>query len=202
MASGTLVPDAMILRLIVNELTTRGWLKARSVFPFTLNASSHADSSANDSEGAPSGNYEPCDTPTASYILDGFPRTAGQATQLDNLVPVNLVVHLDTPASIIIDRIANRWVHAPSGRVYNTTFNPPKVPGKDDFTGEPLTQREDDSEATWKARLSKFQETSLPLLEHYDKQGVLWTVRGNSSDEISPQLFEEFVKRFGQPPAV
>lgn len=196
MAAGALVPDAVILRLIASELTTRGWLKVRSVLPFTLNASSSADGSARDSEDAPSMSYEPDDTPSASYILDGFPRTAGQAAQLDALVPVNLVVHLDTPASIIIDRIANRWVHAPSGRVYNTTFNPPKVAGKDDITGEALTQREDDSEATWKTRLSKFQEASMPLLEHYDKLGVLWTVKGNSSDEISPKLFEEFGKRF------
>lgn len=111
------------------------------------------------------------------------------------------MVHLDTPASIIIERITNRWVHAPSGRVYNTTFNPPKVAGKDDITGEALTQREDDSEATWKTRLSKFQEASMPLLEHYGKLGVLWTVKGNSSDEISPKLFEEFDKRFSSPAA-
>jgi len=106
-------------------------------------------------------------------------------------------VHLDTPASVIIDRITNRWIHAPSGRVYNTTFNPPKSPGKDDITGESLTQREDDSEATWLTRLGKFQETCEPLLEHYDRLGVLWTVKGNSSDEISPKLFEEFGRRFG-----
>ena len=71
---------------------------------------------------------------------------AAQASQLDALVPVNMVVHIKTPTEIILERIANRWVHAPSGRVYNTTFNPPKVAGLDDITGEPLTRREDDSE--------------------------------------------------------
>ena len=87
-------------------------------------------------------------------------------------------------------------MHAPSGRVYNTDFNTPKVAGKDDVTGEPLTKREDDGEKTWKQRLRKFDETSRPLLEHYDKKGVLWTVEGNSSDEISPRLFAEFERRF------
>jgi adenylate kinase len=136
------------------------------------------------------------DDPSASFILDGFPRTAGQASQLDALIPINLVVSLKTPFEVILERIAGRWVHAPSGRVYNTTFNAPKVAGKDDITGEPLTKRSDDDEETWKARLKKFEETSEPLLEHYDRKGVLWTVEGNSSDEISPKLYEEFEKRF------
>jgi len=95
-----------------------------------------------------------------------------------------------------MSRIAGRWVHAPSGRVYNTTFNAPNVEGKDDITGEALTKRADDDEETWHARLKKFEETSEPLLEHYAKKGVLWEVEGNSSDEISPALFEEFQRRF------
>lgn len=64
------------------------------------------------------------------------------------------------------------------------------------MTGEKLTKREDDDEETWRNRLRKFEETSLPLLEHYDKLGVLWKVEGNSSDEISPKLFAEVEKRF------
>ncbi|KAJ5245886.1 hypothetical protein N7468_000869 [Penicillium chermesinum] len=115
---------------------------------------------------------------------------------LDTLVPVNFVVHLLTPPSVILSRIASRWVHEPSGRVYNTDFHPPKVPGKDDVTGEPLTQREDDSIDTWKQRLKKFEETSRALLDHYDKRGCLWRVEGNSSDEISPQLYAEVERRF------
>jgi len=136
------------------------------------------------------------DDPAASFILDGFPRTAHQASQLDNLIPINLVVSLRTPFSVILDRIAGRWVHVPSGRVYNTTFNAPKVPGKDDITGEPLTKRPDDDEGTWRERLKKFQETSEPLLEHYVQKGVLWEVEGNSSDEITPKLYDEFARRF------
>jgi adenylate kinase len=108
-----------------------------------------------------------------------------------------MVVNINTPSDIIIDRICNRWIHEPSGRVYNTTFNPPAVPGKDDVTGETLTRRADDDPEVWKARLKAFKETSSSLLEHYDKQGVLWTVNGNSSDEITPKILKEFGKRFG-----
>ncbi|KAJ5059392.1 hypothetical protein J3E74DRAFT_347198 [Bipolaris maydis] len=172
MKSGKLVPDTMILRLIVNELTTRGWIRDNALRPYALNFSSMdmADTTV-DSVMIPSEVRAPRYTfsnhPSASFILDGFPRTAVQAIQLDNIVPINMVVHLNTPR-----------------RVYNTTFNAPKVPGKDDVTGEPLTRRADD-------------DPERPLLEHYDKLGVLWTVNGNSSDEISPKLFNEFGKRFG-----
>ena len=95
-----------------------------------------------------------------------------------------------------MDRICNRWIHMKSGRTYNTTFNAPRQAGKDDVTGEALAQHDDDKPEVWQARLKQFEEASLPLLEHYDKLGVLWTVNGNSSDEISPKLFEEFERRF------
>ncbi|KAK0128174.1 hypothetical protein ONS95_000155 [Cadophora gregata] len=205
MKSGALVPDAMILRLILHELKTRGWLFPAGQPPMNLNSVSatavQEDFDTDSYVEQPSlANISPppqtSDDPSASFILDGFPRTAGQATQLDALIPINLVVSLKTPFEVILERIAGRWVHAPSGRSYNTTFHAPKVPGKDDLTGEPLTKREDDDEETWKARLEKFKETSEPLLEHYAKKGVLWEVEGNSSDEISPKLYEEFEKRF------
>lgn len=198
MKAGELVPDAMILRLILNELKTRGWLLPPGG-PATMTLSASAMDFDTDSFiDSPDTTVPPqtSDHPDASFILDGFPRTASQAEQLDRLIPVNLVVSLKTPASIILERIAGRWVHAPSGRIYNTTFNPPRVPGKDDVTGEQLTKREDDCEETWKARLAKFEETSKPLLEHYAKKGVLWEVQGDSSDEITPHLFEEFKKKF------
>lgn len=203
--SGALVPDAMILRLILHELKTRGWLFPADGTP-TLTLSSMSVTAQDDFEAdhfveQPSlaSSYPPpqtSDDPDASFILDGFPRTAGQATQLDNLIPINLVVSLRTPSEVILERIAGRWIHAPSGRVYNTSFNAPKVAGKDDVTGEPLVKRPDDDIETWKARFKKFEETSEPLLEHYAKKGVLWEVQGNSSDEISPKLYEEFEKRF------
>lgn len=177
MIAGTLVPDEMILRLILSELKSKEWVPPHSSV----------------SDAAPA---LPSDSPSASFILDGFPRTSDQASRLDSLIPVNFVVSLVTPVSIILGRIVDRWVHAPSGRVYNTGFNRPKIAGHDDVTGEKLTKRDDDSEETWRARLKKFDETSQPLLEHYDKKGLLWRVEGNSSDEISPKLFGEFERRF------
>jgi len=201
MKTGALVPDSMIVRLILNEIKKRGWVSNHPV-PYTLNSASTTIPSLEfiDDSFSPdrlfSHDYQYSNNPSASFILDGFPRNAGQASQIDNLIPINMVVHIDTPAEVVIERIANRWVHAPSGRVYNTTFNPPKVPGKDDVTGEPLTRRADDCPETWKERLRTFEETSMPLLEHYDRQGVLYTVKGNSSDEITPKLIQEFARRF------
>jgi len=205
MQSGALVPDSMMLRLISHELKNRGWLSS-PMQPMTL-ASASLDSIAQDfsnddflleEHSSTPAFFDPktSDDPSASFILDGFPRTAPQALQLDRLVPINLVVSLKVPFEVIMERIAGRWIHAASGRVYNTTFNAPQVEGRDDVTGEPLTKRADDCETTWKARLKTFQETSEPLLEHYARKGVLWEVEGRSSDEITPRLFKEFEIRF------
>lgn len=111
---------------------------------------------------------------------------------------MNLVLHLVTPVDIILSRMATRWVHASSGRVYNIGFNDPRVAGRDDLTGEKLMQRDDDSEETWRKRLAKFDETSSILLNFYkQKQPTsVVVVKGNSSDEISPQIFEEIERRF------
>ncbi|KAI9728820.1 MAG: hypothetical protein M1834_007206 [Cirrosporium novae-zelandiae] len=188
MKAGSLVPDAMILQLIVSELSSQGWLSPSTTNVDALLASTF---SFVNKPTAPS------DDPLSSFILDGFPRNVNQASLLDRLVPINCVVNLVTPPSIILHRIANRWIHAPSGRVYNSDFNVPRVPGKDDITGEPLIKRDDDNVETFKARLKTFDETSRPLLEHYEKMGVLWKIEGNSSDEISPKLFQELEKRFG-----
>lgn len=181
MQSGNLVSDSLILDLISTEFKSKGWL------PNNNNNNTTATQAANTPISI---------SPKASFILDGFPRTATQAASLDKIVPVNFVVQLLTPSPVILSRIASRWVHEPSGRVYNTGFNVPKVPGKDDVTGEPLTQRQDDSIDTWKQRLQKFEETSKALLEHYERQGCLWRVEGNTSDEISPSLYAEIERRF------
>lgn len=86
--------------------------------------------------------------------------------------------------------------HTASGRIYNLTWNPPKVAGIDDVTGEPLTRRPDDCPETFKKRLEAYKRETEPLLEHYDKAGVLWTVKGRTSDEITPLLEEEIERRF------
>ncbi|KAI0505667.1 P-loop containing nucleoside triphosphate hydrolase protein [Xylaria bambusicola] len=210
MKTGGLVPDDMILRLITNELSQRGWISngQPSFMSFTSAAPGDGASAIDIAADSPipgldtdpsagaSLSRQASEDPTASFLLDGFPRTAVQAERLDDIVPINWVVSLQTPFEVVMERISSRWVHEPSGRVYNTTFNAPKVPGRDDITGEPLVQRVDDSEEVYRARFQKFQETSEPLLEHYAKKGVLWEVHGLSSDEISPQLYREFEKRF------
>ncbi|KAF8469566.1 P-loop containing nucleoside triphosphate hydrolase protein [Kalaharituber pfeilii] len=182
MKSGGLVHDSTMVKLIVSELARRGWIESRGTHAAGLSAGTAK-------------NYS--NLPSASFMLDGFPRTHGQAVKLDEEVSMNFVVSIDVPHDVIIERIANRLVHVPSGRVYNLTWNPPRVPGVDDVTGEPLSRRADDCPETFRRRLKAYAEETLPLLEHYDKAGVLWTVKGNTSDEITPLLDAEFMRRFG-----
>ncbi|KAJ9158536.1 hypothetical protein NKR19_g3220 [Coniochaeta hoffmannii] len=209
MKAGGLVSDDLILRLIRNELNRRGWLLSstpKSSFMTLCSTSTRtADAPPGEDDAglatflsSPPTITDPTWTtdPSASFLLDGFPRTEAQATSLDGLVPINLVVSLKTPVDVIIERISGRWVHEPSGRVYNSGFNAPKVPGIDDVTGEPLVRRMDDDVEVYRERFRKFAETSKPLLDHYDKKGVLWEVEGMSSDEITPKLFAEFERRF------
>ncbi|CAG9985205.1 unnamed protein product [Clonostachys byssicola] len=196
MKSGGLVADDIMMRLISNELHTRGWLLGQRS-PVTVNFQA-ADVEA---PGDPPPSFEPLlasEDPSASFILDGYPRNATQAHGLESIVPINLAISIVTPISVILERIAGRWVHEPSGRVYNTTFNTPRVPGHDDITGEPLVQRPDDNIDVYRNRLDKFRQTSEPLLEHYARKGVLLEVEGMSSDEISPKLYKEFENRFAR----
>jgi adenylate kinase len=191
MKSGSLVPDPLILDLILKELTSRNWLTTSTPNENIIFALQRGNGSASSA-------VEPSSNPDSSFILDGFPRTAAQADSLSRLLPMNLVLHLVTPVDIILSRMATRWIHAPSGRVYNIGFNDPKVAGRDDVTGEKLSQRDDDSEETWKKRLAKFDETSNGLLNFYkqNQPASVVVVKGNSSDEISPQIFQEIEHRF------
>lgn len=191
MKAGGLVADDLMLRLISNELQSRGWLGRQ-----TMTLSMAAVQSATHSAAEQHLRSQPSEEPSASFILDGYPRNAAQANNLETIIPINLAVSIQTPFDVLLSRIANRWVHQPSGRVYNTTFNKPKTPGHDDITGEPLTKRPDDTEEVYRARYEKFLHTSEPLLDHYRQKGVLIEVEGMSSDEISPKLYAEFEKRF------
>lgn len=136
----------------------------------------------------------------SNWLLDGFPRTINQATELSKIIgrsaDLNLVVELDVDQKVILDRIEARWVHVPSGRIYSLDYNPPKVPFKDDVTGEPLTKRADDTAEVFQKRLDKYNEEIGPLKEFYKKQGVLFTVSGNTSDIIYPKLENLIVNRF------
>ncbi len=102
------------------------------------------------------------------YLFDGFPRTTPQADAMkDAGVTIDYVLEIAVPDEAIIDRMSGRRLHPASGRTYHVTFNPPKVEGKDDVTGEDLVQRPDDKEETVKKRLSVYHEQTEVLLTYY-----------------------------------
>jgi len=104
----------------------------------------------------------------SGFLLDGFPRTIPQADAMkENGVSIDNVIEFDVPDDVIVDRMAGRRVHSGSGRVYHTTYNPPKVEGKDDVTGEDLSIRPDDEEATVRKRLAVYHEQTKPLVNYY-----------------------------------
>jgi len=112
------------------------------------------------------------------YLFDGFPRTLPQADALkDGGIPVDAVVEIDVNDAEIIKRMSGRRVHLASGRTYHVMFNPPKVAGKDDVTGEDLIQRDDDQEETVKKRLDVYHEQTEPLIEYYSK----WAASGEDN---------------------
>ncbi|KAA3666845.1 adenylate kinase [Pectobacterium carotovorum] len=105
------------------------------------------------------------------FLLDGFPRTIPQADAMkDAGINVDYVIEFAVPDELIIDRIIGRRVHAASGRVYHIKFNPPKVEGKDDVTGEDLTIRKDDQEDTVRKRLVEYHQQTAPLVSYYQKE--------------------------------
>lgn len=164
---GGLVPDKTMVDLITSHMKQNNWLNAES-----------------------------------NWLLDGFPRTLPQAEVLDQVLTqlgcnLNMVVELDVDQKVILDRIEARWIHAPSGRVYNLDYNPPKVPFKDDVTGEPLTKRDDDTASVFQARLDTYNKQLAPLKEFYTEKGVFHTVSGNTSDIIYPKLHDLILKNFG-----
>jgi adenylate kinase len=134
------------------------------------------------------------------YLFDGFPRTLAQADALkDAKVFVDAVVEIDVPDEEIIRRMSGRRVHLASGRTYHVVFNPPKVAGVDDVTGEPLIQRDDDREETVKARLKVYHDQTEPLIHYYSKwaeqggEGAPSYVKINgigSVEEIRDQIFK------------
>ena len=133
------------------------------------------------------------------YLFDGFPRTIPQADAMkDANVRLDHVLEIDVPDSEVLLRMTGRRVHAASGRTYHVKFNPPKVEGKDDVTGEPLIQRDDDREETVKKRLEIYHQTTRMLVGYYGE----WATSGRpgapqyrkisglgSVDEIQGRVF-------------
>jgi adenylate kinase len=111
------------------------------------------------------------------FLFDGFPRTIPQAEALKaSGIDVDHVVEIAVEDAAIIDRMSGRRVHLPSGRTYHVKYNPPKVAGKDDVTGEDLIQRDDDSEATVRKRLVIYHQQTVPLVQFYAR----WSATGDS----------------------
>lgn len=114
----------------------------------------------------------------AGFLFDGFPRTIPQADAMKAAgVKLDYVLEIDVPFEAIIERMSGRRSHPASGRTYHVKFNPPKVEGKDDETGEPLVQRDDDKEETVKKRLDVYSAQTRPLVDYYSR----WAATGDAS---------------------
>ena len=115
------------------------------------------------------------------FLFDGFPRTIVQAdAMMAASVNLDIVLEIDVPDEAIIERMSGRRAHLASGRTYHIKFNPPKVEGIDDVTGEPLIQRDDDKEDTVKKRLEVYQKQTRPLVSYYAD----WSASG---DPVAPK---------------
>ncbi|MCB9716819.1 MAG: adenylate kinase [Myxococcales bacterium] len=133
---------------------------------------------------------EAISTPEAQrgFLLDGFPRTMPQAQALDAAVTIDKVVDLQVPFDLIEERITGRRM-SPSGHVYHVRYNPPKVEGVCDETGEALYQRSDDTPEMVRARLEKFDSETRPVIAHYQGKGIVVEVDGvGDPDEIFTRI--------------
>ena len=136
---------------------------------------------------------EDCKT---GFLFDGFPRTIGQADGLKNLnIDIDIIIEISLSDEVIISRMSGRRIHLSSGRSYHIEFNPPKVEGKDDLSGEDLIQREDDKPMTVLSRLEVYKNQTDPLIDYYqqvEKKSDLKFVKvngANSPEEVSNEIF-------------
>lgn len=137
----------------------------------------------------------------SGYLFDGFPRTIGQAEALENQgVAVDAVLELRVEDEAIVSRMSGRRVHPGSGRTYHLIYNPPRQPGVDDESGEPIIQRDDDKEETVRRRLEVYHEQTSPLIDFYqeradaDKLTYIEVDGGGSLDAIRTTIFAELDK--------
>lgn len=209
MDQGKLLDDATMSELITSELSSRGWVSptnppVRHSLSDPLNSppvtGKRSFSSTSAAAATSEAGLHPI--PQASWLLDGFPRTLSQAQHLDSFLqprhsPLNLVINICVPPSTILARITSRLIHPASGRVYNLSYNPPRVPGIDDVTGEPLIRRTDDEERVWRSRVERYEEEVGPLEKWAEQRGIVWKVSGETSDEIYPKIEAEILRRFG-----
>ena len=115
------------------------------------------------------------------FLFDGFPRTIAQANAMKEAgVKLDVVLEIDVPFENIIERMSGRRVHMASGRSYHVKYNPPRIDGQDDVTGEPLIQRDDDQEDTVRKRLDVYQRQTRPLVDYY----AAWSA---TQDSLAPR---------------
>ena len=136
------------------------------------------------------------------YLLDGYPRTIVQAEALrDNNIIIDAVIELAVDPEVIVERISGRWVHKPSGRTYHVKVNPPKVTGKDDITGDNLTQRADDGAEVVRERLKVYKNQTEPLVNYYQDFADLksenlkyYIIDGSQDiDQVTSDIFSNLV---------
>lgn len=127
----------------------------------------------------------------SGYILDGFPRTIAQADALSQMSEVDHVINFVIDRETILKRLSGRRVCKSTGRTYHILYNPPKVEGIDDETGEPLIQRDDDKEEAILNRLDVYEKSTAPLINYYKEKGLLIDLDASKSPE---EIFEEFKK--------
>lgn len=136
-------------------------------------------------------------------VLDGFPRTCGQAEALDRALAergkrVDLALYIDVPVDDLVARMASRRICAANGHVYNIASNPPRVPGLCDIDGSPLIQRADDLEETVRARMSQQIPPLEDVVDHYRATGVLRTIDGLAPiDEVTARLLAATDRELG-----
>ncbi len=134
------------------------------------------------------------------FMLDGYPRTDAQADALDDMlddlgIHLTAVINVEVKDEVLLHRMAGRRVCSNCGQTYHIEYHPPKVDGICDYCGHPLIQRDDDLEESVMNRLSIYKEKTKPLLDHYERKGLLMVVNGEKSSE---DVFEEIVKRLGE----
>ncbi len=138
------------------------------------------------------------------FILDGFPRNIDQAKALvDANINIDHVVEIEVEDQEIIHRLSGRWVHPGSNRVYHSDYNPPKVPGVDDLTGEPLIQRNDDSVETIRKRLKIYHDDTKPLIAFYKEMSKTHSENAPRYDHVLgvgsiDEIFKRITDRLGE----
>ena len=133
------------------------------------------------------------------FILDGFPRTVAQAQKLDSMLSerkegLNAVINFSIPDATLLPRVTGRLIHPASGRSYHKLFNPPKVPMKDDITGESLIQRADDNEGSMKVRLEAFHKQTQPVIDYYRSKGLLKDINADKPFQAVYSQIQQAIK--------